>query len=266
MCTSLLVCFVWSQGISHGDLDIRIKEATESIHKDSENEELYFNRGKLYYQHEEYQKGISDFQTALNKGYTDKLTYLYLSKCYFNLDDYENADTQVQLYFAIDSSHVVAHNHYGKILFEKHEFEKSANEFQYVIDNSIRTHPENYINTADSWSALGTEEGDQKAIAILENGLENQGRIPSLQNHLIKTLMEVNKYEQAIELQKSIIETKNRKEAAYYRLYEIIYASGDKEEAQKALLQAHEAWNSLPFRIKKNSAMIKLKQDIENKL
>jgi len=257
LCTLLLVGFWWTLGFSHGDLDIRIQQATQSIAAEPDNEELYFHRGKLYYQHEEYQKGIADFQTAQEKGFEGELVHLFLAKCYYSQKDYCKAESEVHIFYKINPDHVIAHNLYGKILYQKKAYAQSASEFQYVIDHSIQAKPENYINAANSWSALESESGDRQAIALLEKGLDDLGPVVSLQQKLISTLMDTKRYAQAIALQKSIIDTKNRKESAYYTLYELTLASGN---------IAANAWNLLPQRIKRNSAMITLKQKIYHQM
>ena len=250
---------------AHGDLDVRIVKATEDISKDPENKDLYFHRGKLYYQHEEYQKGILDFNTAVEKGDSSELINLFKSKCFFELGDYASAETEIKNFFSKNAHHVVAHNLHAKILFKQGDFHESALKYEYVIQKTIRPLPENYIDAANSWQTLEDEYSIDYAVKILKDGIENLGPIISLQHHLISILTQNKRYEEAISFQINIIENLNRKESGYYALHEIYLQNGDKDGALKALKDAEVAWNQLPQRLKKNSAMITLKQNILDK-
>ncbi|MFT6337001.1 MAG: tetratricopeptide (TPR) repeat protein [Saprospiraceae bacterium] len=258
-----VLCFVYTQGLSHGDLDQRIITVSHAIEDDPQNEELYFQRGKLYYQHEEYSKGIVDFNAAIEKGYQSEQANLYLSKSYYELKDYNQAETQIHIFFTKNPEHVLAHNLYGKILNKQNGFSKSAAEFQYVIDHSIKALPENYINAANSWVNQKSTAGFERAVSIIKKGLDKEGSLISLQQYLIKILVDAQEYDHAIEIQKTIISKKNRKESAYYALFEIANAKGDRDLAFYALKNAQSEWKQLPNRIKRNSAMITLKLDIE---
>ena len=262
----LLLSWMAKPLYAHGDLHKRIVKATKSINADPENEELYLHRGKLYYQHEEFNKGIADLHKAIEKGYEGEQVHLFLSKCYYAIADYSKAEDEIKQYFAISPDHVVAHNLYGKILYGQKRFSLSATEFEYVINHATEQLPENYINAATSWIGLNTEEGLDKGISILQKGISEQGHLISLQQHLIKVLLDVKRYDQAILIQESIIESQNRKETAFYTLYEIAIAKGDQCLALDALNNAEFAWQKLPKRIKSNSAMIQLHSDIETNL
>ena len=62
----LLNIFLLPSSFAHGDLDERILEVTEEIKASQDSAYLYFKRGKLYFQHEEYEKSIADLKEDLN--------------------------------------------------------------------------------------------------------------------------------------------------------------------------------------------------------
>ena len=60
---------------AHGDLSDRIEEKTEEISKNPNNSELYYERGFLYQQHEEYDKSLVDYNKSRSLGNSDKIIY-----------------------------------------------------------------------------------------------------------------------------------------------------------------------------------------------
>ena len=64
-----ILFFVLSNAVlnAHGDLHKRILNVTEEIQKNPDSANLYFKRGKLYYQHNNYINSLKDFKYS--KGY-----------------------------------------------------------------------------------------------------------------------------------------------------------------------------------------------------
>ena len=263
-----ILCFVSFSiyGFSHGDLDQRIINATTEIKEDPENATLYFKRGKLYFQHEEYKNSVLDLSTAETKGYNEAELYLFTSKSYFALNDLDNADKALKKFYAIDSQHIVAHKLEAQIEVARGNFQRSALLFEYVIDHANVTLPENYIDAASSWLATNTNDGLDKAITILKRGLSDIGPLYTLNLKIIDSYVEYKSYENAIEHLESIISSRKRKESSYYKLYELYTLLGNDISANQSLKNALKSWNMLPQRVKKNSAMIALHDNIQNKL
>ncbi len=262
----LYIVIFCTAGMSHGDLDQRIIDATLEINEDPNNATLYFKRGKLYFQHQEYKNSVLDLSIAENKGFKEAELYLFISKSYFVLDDFENAELNLKKFYAIDSLHIVAHKLEAKIELAKGNFEKSALEFEYVIDYAKIPLPENYIDAANSWLATKTTEGLDKAITILKKGLIDIGPLYTLNIKIIDSYIEYKLYKEAITHLESIIPSRNRKETSYYKLYELYIMQGDEYSATLCLELALKSWNKLPQRVKKNSAMIALHEKIQNNL
>jgi len=257
----LLVCT--SSTIAHGDLDLRIQAISAAIESSPDSASLYFQRGKLRFQHEEYQLSIDDINISINKGFSDDLQKIYLAKSLFNLEDYQSAQIHLGEYLSLDPENVVGLNLKGRILYAQKEYEKSALCFESVIDLTIKSLPENYLEAVQSWDASNHPDKHQKIFQILELGLENLGPIVTLQNKLIESHLKYNENAKAINLQKSIIDKSRRKESAYFKLAEIYYGLGEFENAKNALLNAQSHWNKLPRRIQNNSAMEMLRQNIK---
>jgi len=246
----------------HGDLDIRIQEVSAAIETHPDSAILYFQRGKLRFQHEEYEASIEDFHTSIAKGYTNELQKIYLAKSWHELLQYDKALLTLNDFLALNSDHVVAIKLKGKLLFDLQQFESAAAHFEKVIQLTIKSLPENYLDAANAWMASNHPRKYENTIDILNLGLKNLGPIITLQDRLILTLMEKGDYEQVINLQKEILAKSARKESAYFKLAEIYLHFDKKHLARDALHHASMHWDKLPLRIRKNTAMQALKNKI----
>ncbi len=263
-----ILCFVLfsNYGLSHGDLDQRIIAATSEINEDPDNAPLYFKRGKLYFQHQEYKNSVLDLIVAEAKGFKEAELFLFTSKSYFGLNDLDNAEQALRKFYTIDSQHIVAHKLEAQIEVARGNFHKSALLFEFVINHANVTLPENYIDAASSWLATKSQDGLDKAITILKRGLSDIGPLYTLNLKIIDSYVEYKSYENAIEHLELIIPSRKRKESSYYKLYQLYSLQGNETSANLCLKNAMKSWKMLPQRVKKNSAMIALHDSIQNKL
>jgi len=248
---------------AHGDLDLRIQAVSEAIVLHPDSAELYFKRGKLRFQHEEYQLTIDDIHTSSNKGFHDDLQEIYLAKSFFRLDSFDLAQTHLQNFLKINPKNVVGLNLKGRILYGMEEYEASALCFEEVIQLSIRSLPENYLEAVLSWKASSHSDKYQKTVDILKLGLKNLGPIVTLQNELIETHLLNQNQEEAVAIQLKIIEKIRRKESAYFRLAEIYLRLNETDKAKLALDASKVELEKLPRRIRSNTAMKNLNEKIE---
>jgi len=257
----ILMCITYVK--AHGDLDLRIQAMTDAISTFPDSSELYFKRGKLRFQHEEYQSSIADINISIAKGYTNELQDIYLAKSHFRLKTYDKANYYLKLFLKEDPKNVVGLNLKGRILYAQQKYEESAICFENVIQLSIRSLPENYLEATQSWNASAHPDKYQKEVAILKLGLKNIGPIVTLQNKLIETHLQNNNKDKALAIQLEIIEKTRRKESAYFKLAEMYLELGEKANARMALYNAKTELEKLPLRIRRNAAMKTLLNKIE---
>lgn len=251
---------------AHGDLDIRIQAVTSDIESNPDSAHLYFVRGKLRFQHEEYDLAVTDINTSMDKGYIHDLQKIYLSKSHYRLQQYDLAEQLLNEFLSEDPDNVVGLKLKGRILFAQENFEASALAFEKVISLTIKSLPENYLEAVLSWKATSHPERYARAVSVLQLGLKKLGPIVTLQNQLIDLHLESGNGHEAIAIQKGIIEKTNRKESAYFKLAEIYLSLKDNEGAKNALEQARSAMTRLPARIRQNKAMRSLEDQIEQHL
>ena len=95
---------------AHGDLDTRIQEVTTAIESNPDSASLYFKRGKLRFQHEEYHEAIEDINKSISKGYDHELQNIYLAKALYKLENYHESLKKLKVFLSEDHNNVVALN------------------------------------------------------------------------------------------------------------------------------------------------------------
>lgn len=262
----VLICFFcFSQAFGHGDIDKRIVAVTKEIKKSPDSAQLYFKRGKLYYQHDDFELSIKDINNSIELGYLDIEQELLLSRNYFELKDYTQALQYVNLILEKSPNDVVFLKTKARVLFNNAMYEESAIYFEKVIEHSSKTFPENYINASDAWYLSSNAKAFDNSISILDRGIETLGQIISLLEKKVELYIGMEDFDMATECQESIIKTLNRKEHAYYKLATLYIDNNDFEKAKKALNLSENSIKTLPLRIQNTSNIKALKEEINQK-
>jgi tetratricopeptide (TPR) repeat protein len=262
----LVLFYIPVTSFAHGDLDERIAEVTKEIEMHPDSAYLYFKRGSLRYQHEEYALAAEDLKTSSAKGYEDVILDLTFSKTYFKLDSQLLALHFANKILTSDSLNVNAMKMVGKAYYAIDSFEQSALAFENVIDHTIRTFPFNYIDAATSWEKTDEVIGFSKAQKMLERGIEELGPIISLYERLIQLGLEHDRLDVAIQYQTAIIDIMQRKEHVLFKRGKM-YQMMDKNDLAKAdFKSALSSIELLPERAKNNSAMRQLIVDLNSEL
>lgn len=261
--TSVLLIIFFYPLRAHGDLDLRIEAVNALIETYPDSAHLYFKRGKLKFLHEEYEASVLDINTSISKGYINDVQQIYLSKSLFRLGKFEESLSTLSIFLKKDPNNVVGLKLKAQIFFEQKKFESSALLYEKVINLSIRSLPENYLEAAEAWEMSSRKDKYEMSVKILESGIQNLGPIITFQNKLIQCHLDNNSAEKAIETQLAIIESKRRKESAYVKLAEIYMELDKIQEAKRAAISAKIHFEKLPERIQRNAAMQALKLKIQ---
>jgi tetratricopeptide (TPR) repeat protein len=250
---------------AHGDLDKRILAASKEIKSSPDSAYLYFKRGKLYFQHEEYNKSIKDLEDAEKLNYHSEEQNLLFARNYFALKNYKKAVLIADVILSEDSNLVLAIRLKAQAYFELKQYQDAALLFESVIDKTNQTFPENYVEASFAWELQNTDEAYQRGVSIINKGIETLGEISSLQDRLIEMALNKKDYELALSTQKRIVQSVKRKESALYRLSEIYELSGNNNLALENLKLAKVHFYELPLRIQNTSFMKHLLENINKK-
>lgn len=250
---------------AHGELATRIKEKTTQISKDPKNAQLFYERGYLYQQHEEYKKALKDFEKSETLGFKDKLLFYRRAETYLLIDKIEEALLAVEDYFKIDSIDIKIYKLKAQILIQDENFKEALISYRYVLKNTIDLRPEDFIEYATI--ILSIDATNYKdAISTMDLGLEKTGEHTlTLQLKKLEYLQESGDSESALEIYNSFISKNKRKEMWYYRKAEYLATIQRNTEANIALQQAKLAIQQLNERFQNTPAIKKLITQI-NKL
>jgi len=265
-----IICLLWSSAYSqdvlaHGDLDEQIKKTSKEIQSYPDSAYLYVKLGKLYFEHEEYQKTIIKLDHATSLGYKGNFCDLLYAKTYQKLVDFPAAMTYVKKLEAKDSLNVHALKVKAQILFAQTEFTKSAMVLEQIIKVSRNTFPKNYVEAATAWLAANTTNRKERALSILEQGIATIGPLFTFYDNIKSLHLQHKEYEQALLTQDKIIALSQRKEVAYYNAAELCIQLGDTSKSSNYLKLAQAAIEQLPTRLQNSKRIIVLQKQIKQK-
>lgn len=256
---------VVSSVFAHGDLDERILLTTNEIKKDPDSAFLYFKRGKLFFQHNEYKKSLKDLKKSKSLHFEDGEQTLLFARNYFRLEKYKKTLHYADEILEKDAKNVLAIKIKAQALLKLRKYEKSALAFEDVINFTNKTFPENYIDASESWDELNTDYGNEKAMAIVEKGIGQLGELISLYDRLIELSLKQKNYKRAVDYQLHVLTLFPRKERAYYKLCELYILDENYEKASESLKLAKQHFDKLPLRIQNTSFMKELLEGIQSK-
>jgi len=249
----------------HGDLDKRIIEITKEIKVAPDSAYLYLKRGKLFLQHEDFNKSIKDLKKSKSLGYQTIEQKLLFAKAYKNLGEYEMSIAFCKDILSKNPKNVRAIKLKAQIYFSQSNFYKSALAFENVIRYSNQSLPENYVEASQAWESLNTEEGFKRATSIIYKGINKLGPLMSLYSKLIDLAIKQKHYDSAIETQLQIIKLSPRKETAYYKLSDLYLLNNIPKNALESLNLAKAHFDKLPTRLQNTSFMKELIKNIKFK-
>ena len=260
----LMISFLLTSSMlfAHGDLSIRIEQKTKEIAKDTNNSELYYERGVLYQQHIEYKKAIQDYEKAKSLGSDNGLLNFKLSETYYESEKFKKALETVLLCFDSGTQNVNVYKLKARIFLKLGRYEETMVAYKYVVDNTIDIRPESIIEysaiilTIDSLNYKG-------ALEAIELGLEKVGsNTVSFQLKKIEYLKKSNQVDGVIQQYNKLIKNSLRKEFWYYEKAAYQNKMDRKMAANISLQQATMAIELLPLKFKSTIAIKKLKTQI----
>ena len=244
--SSLSLIFVLALN-AHGDLHKRILKVTKEIKIHPDSAYLYFKRGELYFQHNNYNNALADFKRFYKlEDESDDLHFM-IAKCNFGLKRYSIGKKFVKKVLKNQPKNPVVIKLLADIYYEQKKFKKSALHYEKVIAYSKETFPENYIDASNAWISLDTKFGYSRAETILKYGIERLGPIYVLYHQMINVLSQIEDFDSAIKLQVKVVEMSKRKERAYLKLASLQIQNKDYNDAEVSFIKAEESFEKLPY-------------------
>lgn len=247
---------------AHGDLHELIQAASFDIQQHPDSAELYLRRGRLYFQHKNYEESISDLEAARNRGLAHGELDLLLARNHQQLGDFDEALVWIAKIEA-DGDHALAMKTKAEVLFSLNRFEESALCFERLISSSNKALPTNYLAAAKSWQAMKNEIGNNKALAIINRGISDLGELFVFNKAKVDHYISQQQWSEALFFQEIIIENARRKEMAYFEAAKIAAAIPDSPKVLDYLKAAESSIKELPLNRRKITAIQDLELAIE---
>lgn len=250
---------------AHGDLHKRILKVTEEIQKNPDSANLYFKRGKLYYQHSNYINSLKDFKSSKTLGLESIEQNFFIAKSHYHLENFSTCKRIIKKILKEESGNSPALKLLADIYFKKGKYKKAANLYDEVLLNSKTTYPEDYIYASKAWYATNTVYGYERSQAVLIEGIEALGDIIVLYNKLISNYIDMQDFDSAVKFQTKVVEISNRKERAYLTLANIQIEQGNFDEAEFSIVKAEESYKKLPYRLRNAKFMREFYSELQEK-
>ena len=260
----VLCLFTTSFLYAHGSLSKRIKEKTAEIEKHPKNSTLYFERGFLYEQHEEFNKAIEDYLKSEELGYSKYLLLHYRkAQTYYHNYNFYKALESSSLYLKKDSVDVKINKLHAQILVQLNKHQKAIKYYSYFVNNAIDINPNDIIEYSTIY--LEKDKNYTTALEVLEVGLQKLGiDIFSLQLKKLDYLEASFQIDKAIEQYNYFILNTNRKEFWYYKKATYLSENNKNEDAIIAVQQAKFAVLALNDKFQNTIAIKDLQSKIYN--
>jgi tetratricopeptide (TPR) repeat protein len=262
----ILILFLLVTGFNvsaHGDLHERILEVTQEIKISPDSAFLYFKRGKLYHQHNDFENSLKDLKKSRKLGLRNNEQSFLFAKNYFYLKKYNIGIKYASKILKDQPNNVSAQKIIGKTYFQQKKYKKAALSFEKVILNSKETFPDNYLDASKAWYALRKENGIERAQSLLIEAIEELGNNIVLYNKLIAYNVDLGDYSSAINFQKKVIDFSHRKERGYLKLAKLQILQKNYTEAIKSIELAKKYYSDLPKRIRHTKFMMAFYSELE---
>ncbi|MEP6794742.1 MAG: hypothetical protein ABJB16_10480 [Saprospiraceae bacterium] len=256
--TLLFLCFV----LSHGDLDLRIREKSNQIASHPLDQDLYLERGELYLLHEEFLKARLDFTFCLDHKLVNTRVLLGMSKSLLYLNSPDSAFQYVERVLTLDDHHLPALELKGAILSALGKYCDAARTLEQLIIIAERPSPALFLEAANDWESCSENGSSQKEIQLLEEGIRRIGAIGVLQQQLVSAYKRQGKYEEAIQILSSIIGQSDLKIRPYFERAQLYIEMHSTDKAKEDLSKALSLIDQLPVQKKSLASIENMRSEI----
>ncbi|MCP4441250.1 MAG: hypothetical protein GY810_20285 [Aureispira sp.] len=249
---------------AHGGLDERIAAKTKEIEADPTNQQLYFDRGYLHQQHEDWDNALADYIQAKNLGFRDKIIHFRQAEVYLELALFRSGLTCTKLYLNNDSLDIKIHKLRAKFFFQLMDYEQSIIAHCYVLKHTIDLRPENYIELGQVYLEKDSNLVDS-ALYIINKGLKQLGsQVFILQQEKLNYLLIKGNQAAISEQFDQLLAINNRKENWYYQKAVYLFEQKQYKEALEANQKAKAAFEQLKPHLQQTKAMMYLLANIHS--
>ncbi len=126
--------------LQNGEFDQTIALVDEALEHFPEEPNLLIYRGVAYFEKEEFQNAIDDFNQYLMIDSTNYKPYYNLGNCYFSLQQYDSAIMNFQKALLLNSKNAEIYINLGNSFFEKKEYNQSLQHFEFALQLNSKSY------------------------------------------------------------------------------------------------------------------------------
>jgi tetratricopeptide (TPR) repeat protein len=248
---------------AHGDLEIRIAEATGKIEAATNNPaQLYLDRGELHREHRSWTEAEADYARAAELDPELDGVDFYRAKMLDDSGQLESARAMFDKVLIRNPSNGEAFIGRARVLVKLNQRKPAVADFRLGLELLREPKAEYFLELA---KVLVTEKNPGDALCSLDAGIKKLGDV-SLQVYALELELERQNHDAALARLGTIIERAERKENWLARRGDILLAAGRPAEAQKSFDSALAAIKLLPSVLQKAPPMQNLQSHIHTAL
>ncbi|MCB0366681.1 MAG: hypothetical protein H6624_14520 [Bdellovibrionaceae bacterium] len=289
-CLGLLLTLTFgSFALAHGTLHSQLEPINEKISKNPQAYFLFWQRGELYREHEDFDKASQDYQKAeqlqalaLEQKHRRPLkllteidlswAHLYMATDnpklalqsvdkYLQRPDLEKDEAELERRkLLLPTAHLIR----ARALLMIGKKDEAIEQYLHTLGTTPRPNPDLYLEVAQAYDEKIKDP--EKALALLDQGLEKLGLIGSLQDLAITIEMNRGHHQQALDRQLLLLNQSQRKETRLFQRAQLLQQAKRKQEARATYEQALLTINSLPIHVRQTMAVVALRKSIKEQL
>ena len=217
--------FLFPLGLfAHGDIHERIERITQQIELESSEEalygwrkigSLYFERGLLYFFHEDYNQALLAYINAEMHGYQNNELNYYYSELYHKKGLNNEALVYVNKFLKQEPNNQKGYRLRSSIHKSLNRYHKAIIDLEKIINGKEKPQTADYINLADNILVLNPSSHNI-ALSYLQTGCERLGGSIILELKALEINKEAGDSAEAIKGYNELLNKFKRKEGILY--------------------------------------------------
>ena len=227
--------------MAHPGQHEQLARINRAIDQQPEQQALYLQRGMIYSSGGQFAEARTDYARAEQLGPPVLVAYEF-GVLYYRMGDFARATNYLDQYLAQFPSSAAAYEYRARAAREAGDYDAAMADLEMYFQLHDSPHPGNYI-----WAAKMLREMDktEKALALLDQGLDKLGLIPQLQRQAIE--LELERGQPVIAITRLETLRVPLKESPGWKLEmaELLIRTDRRQEAVNLLLEAEAELNEL---------------------
>ncbi len=211
----------------------------QQIEEHPEQQDLYIKRGAVFSHLGKYKQALADFTFAKTLG-NSNLVMFELGVMQYQQQQFSKSMLSFDSYLKLFPNHVPSLEYKARIYRDLGDYSAALEGFSNFLKLNPYNNPGHYLRVAEL--IIQMDLGINAALQIIDQGINNLGKIPQLQNFAIELELKQKQFDRAIERHKTLAPAEHPK--WQLRMAELLMAAGSKEQAKTYITSAKHKLNS----------------------